>query len=424
MTDHDALLSAIVANPAEDTPRLAFADWLDENADTFPNPNGMHSRAAFIRDDIRLSQLGEFNPQRLHWEFVEKPRREAEPWVDAALPAAPPGCSFARAPLFRRGFPWAAVCEPHAGRIPDPPYHAFPLEGVRFRHCGAAGFDLLPTVPWAARLSAVEFERGTTQIINGDRRFPFDSVPALTRLTFLDDALTSAETRILLTTRAFSRVRALTFGRSAVGAAVAEELTRVGEAGALRELHLHACRVSAALLAALLDAPACDRLDALSLGGGGLFNSLEKFRVLGRIADPPPVRALDLSDETPSLPAVEWLVASSIIPGLCRLDLSRCSLNSIRVLPLAEGEFDNLRVLRLYGNSVGNDGAGAIARAPRLARLRVLDLGFGMVGDEGIHAILDSPLADGLVLLNLVGSPASAETKELLKERMGDRVRL
>lgn len=31
MTDGEALLAAIVADPAEDVPRLAFADWCDEN---------------------------------------------------------------------------------------------------------------------------------------------------------------------------------------------------------------------------------------------------------------------------------------------------------------------------------------------------------------------------------------------------------
>ena len=45
-------------------------------------------------------------------------------------------------------------------------------------------------------------------------------------------------------------------------------------------------------------------------------------------------------------------------------------------------------------------------------------------GDEGVLAILESPLADGLVLLDLTGSPASEETKELLVGRMGDRVRV
>ena len=31
MTDDEALLAAIIADPDEDTPRLAYADWLQEN---------------------------------------------------------------------------------------------------------------------------------------------------------------------------------------------------------------------------------------------------------------------------------------------------------------------------------------------------------------------------------------------------------
>lgn len=34
MTDHDALIAAIVASPEEDTPRLMYADWLEENAES------------------------------------------------------------------------------------------------------------------------------------------------------------------------------------------------------------------------------------------------------------------------------------------------------------------------------------------------------------------------------------------------------
>src|SRR5262245_12784273 len=33
MTESAALLAAIIANPGEDTPRLAYADWLDENGE-------------------------------------------------------------------------------------------------------------------------------------------------------------------------------------------------------------------------------------------------------------------------------------------------------------------------------------------------------------------------------------------------------
>ena len=46
MTDRDALLAAITANPDEDTPRLIYADWLQEN--------GEPDRAEFIRLQCRL----------------------------------------------------------------------------------------------------------------------------------------------------------------------------------------------------------------------------------------------------------------------------------------------------------------------------------------------------------------------------------
>ena len=46
MTDGDALYRAILTAPEEDTPRLVYADWLDEN--------GQLNRAEFIRVQIEL----------------------------------------------------------------------------------------------------------------------------------------------------------------------------------------------------------------------------------------------------------------------------------------------------------------------------------------------------------------------------------
>ena len=48
MTDGDALLAAILATPDDDTPRLVYADWLDENGDP--------ERAEFIRTQIQLGR--------------------------------------------------------------------------------------------------------------------------------------------------------------------------------------------------------------------------------------------------------------------------------------------------------------------------------------------------------------------------------
>lgn len=48
MSDHDALLAAILANPDDDTPRLVYADWLTENGDP--------DRGEFIRIDVELAR--------------------------------------------------------------------------------------------------------------------------------------------------------------------------------------------------------------------------------------------------------------------------------------------------------------------------------------------------------------------------------
>lgn len=51
MTTEDALLRAILDNPDDDTPRLAYADHLDET----PTPKRV-ARAAFIRDQIEIAR--------------------------------------------------------------------------------------------------------------------------------------------------------------------------------------------------------------------------------------------------------------------------------------------------------------------------------------------------------------------------------
>jgi uncharacterized protein (TIGR02996 family) len=48
MTDDPTLLAAVLANPADDAPRLVYADWLDEH--------GQPDRAAFLRLDCQLSR--------------------------------------------------------------------------------------------------------------------------------------------------------------------------------------------------------------------------------------------------------------------------------------------------------------------------------------------------------------------------------
>ncbi|HJZ54739.1 MAG TPA: TIGR02996 domain-containing protein, partial [Gemmataceae bacterium] len=68
MTDEQALRKAIAEQPEEDTPRLAYADWLDEA--------NRPDRAEFIRIQIELAPLATDDPA-----CVPLRQRERELWV-------------------------------------------------------------------------------------------------------------------------------------------------------------------------------------------------------------------------------------------------------------------------------------------------------------------------------------------------------
>ncbi|HSQ57872.1 MAG TPA: TIGR02996 domain-containing protein, partial [Gemmata sp.] len=112
MSDEEALLKAIIATPDEDTPRLAFADWLDENRpDRSPSPaDGPSARAEYIRVQCRLA-AGAFD-SRDYPELLEKERdlaewlstHDAEPNPQLDNLFVPPGFSSGEWNAFRRGF--------------------------------------------------------------------------------------------------------------------------------------------------------------------------------------------------------------------------------------------------------------------------------------------------------------------------------
>ena len=75
MTDGDALFASILASPDEDTPRLVYADWLEEN--------GQHARAEFIRVQIELARIIGNNHYGTvpgipadNWKYREMQRRD------------------------------------------------------------------------------------------------------------------------------------------------------------------------------------------------------------------------------------------------------------------------------------------------------------------------------------------------------------
>lgn len=97
MSDRDAFLRAIRANPDDDTARLVFADWLDERDD----PLGQFIRVQLELEPIR-HRIDNPRAVELHEREDEFLRRHRDEWVGVAVPFQNPA-DFG--PVFRRGLP-------------------------------------------------------------------------------------------------------------------------------------------------------------------------------------------------------------------------------------------------------------------------------------------------------------------------------
>ncbi len=75
MTDEEALLQAVIADPDDDAPRLIYADWLDEH--------GQGERAEFIRVQIALAGMPLNDERRPELRRIERRllRRFGERWA-------------------------------------------------------------------------------------------------------------------------------------------------------------------------------------------------------------------------------------------------------------------------------------------------------------------------------------------------------
>src|SRR5262245_4478035 len=93
-TEADALLDAILDDPEDDTPRLVYADWLEEHGD-----EADADRAAFIRVQVDLARLGEGDPRRGELLARERDLRQTHEGEWTA-----PLAGLALACQLRRGF--------------------------------------------------------------------------------------------------------------------------------------------------------------------------------------------------------------------------------------------------------------------------------------------------------------------------------
>src|SRR5262249_33108972 len=125
--DERALLAAIQADPEDDLPRLAYADWLEERG------AASLARAEFIRVQVELARGCEGAPH-----YPERRRREAELLEDHrkgwARQEMPPEIGVSEGEPgrgFRRGFVAAPWCPADAFLAQGEALARLPVETLR-----------------------------------------------------------------------------------------------------------------------------------------------------------------------------------------------------------------------------------------------------------------------------------------------------
>jgi uncharacterized protein (TIGR02996 family) len=422
MSDEAALYAAIMAHPDEDTPRLVYADWLDEHADALLGrvPAEVRARAEFIRLQIDLARDG-----------LNAKKRKAAEIRCTELEAAHSGLWLA--PL------WAACRDG-------------PRPGVVFRR-GFVGEATGPLadVRWAvaaAETHTVERLSFETQAVHpppSATHVALALCPALARISRVDfNSLPIPVALALLPSPHFTGLRSLRVGW--VPTEVMEALGRSPAAVGLRELWVTGGYSAAppgsglrAFLAARWPALEEVRFDRFVVSDDGLRELLAAARGW---------RRLHVSDDRLTVAGVRAAIAAALpgAPG----GLALTHYTSLREPPpelprdvrelrlsgfpyqgdafaecirqtIPPGRFDRLAVV---GCRMNASGAVVLSGWEGLAHLTELDLSSNWIGDLGASYLAQSPYLDRVETLFVAHNDITKRGKDALKARFGRRVRI
>jgi uncharacterized protein (TIGR02996 family) len=434
MSDRDALIAAILANPDEDTPRLALADWLDEHGDP--------ARAEFIRVQCELARQFEaeadlpdsFGKNLSHggrWGMRWRPhdteerltllRREeelltahADEWRKG-LPQYADNVHTNTFVQFRRGFVGAvmAALGPFM-KSPAALWKHHPVESLMLANCDGAARLKIPACRALAAVRHLRLTGGPTP----EAVAPLADCPHLSGVRWLD------------------------FNGCDVDEAVAQELAR--------SPHLKPVALEVSCggrrdtgLAALLNGPFASRLRRLQARHTSTWGahvvadaSLAELRLLdlraafygdagvaalGQSKHLTQLVSLDLSNTAITNKALEALAGWPGLSGVRALNLGdNRQITARGLIPMLKSPHFRPHYLGLGGTAVGDEGAKALAAWPGLADLIVLDLFTTELGEAGLAALADSPHWRDLRYLTVLGPVlGSGPEARRLRERLG-----
>jgi uncharacterized protein (TIGR02996 family) len=393
MTEEAALLAAITAQADDDTPRLVFADWLDENKpDRRPSPaEGPSARAEFIRVQCRLA-AGAFDAP--NYPALLERELDLAAWLNTHDPAPYLALDGLHCNNQFEGGDWSAY------------RRGFP-EVVEFEHYGDDADETVETLTAALEGAFAKCPARTLRLEDAMA----EEVTLLTRhptfarvrgicLDYLDDGNEDRAVRAIALSPRASSLRRL-YCDFPIGPSGCKALALSPYLGKMESLVLDYPPVSAATVRTLGRAKWFRHLRRLQLwlGRGDVLRALAELPTMPRLV------SLTLRGPlTASLAAIRRFAESTSFPRLAHLDLTDCGLSPDHVALLARGGWP-LRHLQLGRNEVRRVGCEALAEAQFARRLRVLDLRGAEVTSGGVQALAQSEALAGLRHLDLAENP-------------------
>jgi uncharacterized protein (TIGR02996 family) len=377
-----AFLEAIREHPDDDTHRLVYADWLEENG----NPE----RAEFIRVQTELARLDAFDPRM-------GPLRQRE-WAlrpgQLAAWRAVLG-DLVRVFYFDRGIPATAILPAQAFLAnADRLFRVFPGRGVNlmsvYKHSRA-----LAESKHLARLTSLDLTGETVSRAAVKRFAASRHVANLRWLVLSNTGLDWEGARWLGMSPQLDRLEVLELqGNEHLQDVGVGELAAGNGLGGLTSLGLYTTRMGPEGAQALAASPKFGRLTRLD------------------------VSCNDLGDA-----GVTALAASPHLARLEQMPLYQTRVGTAGIRALLSAPFlANFTRLDLGDNWLHDETVEVLASSPAMRRLKGLKLRRNRIGPEGARALASSPHLAGLAFLDLRGNPLGEKGKRLLKKRFQDRV--
>jgi uncharacterized protein (TIGR02996 family) len=387
---HAAFLSALQANPDEDTPRLVYADWLDDQGG-----EANAARAEFIRTQVLLAQLSETDPLRPALEDRENELLQTHEahWVGEAATGLT-GWKFERGFLTELSGPIAAFVE---ARI-DGMFDRHPISRLRIAQSSSATGPIskLLKTRWLGRIRELLLDN-LHQTGNGiGRLIKSEKLSGVTRLEFNRVSLSDVADdlpAVLAKSPAFAGAKRF---RMTNWSGSDEGLAAVLVHSSIEDLSLDSVTVNRTKLLTSKFASQLKRLELTSL-------NREQWTSLQHKRAKPAITHLGLTDLN-----VDGLDLCPLVSVPACANLSALDLNEARVRPdalrkLSESDLWRCyRELKIIRGRCPPDTMAFLSRLRGPSELRVLKLGETGLRDEGVRHLCSAPWAQSLVELDLM----------------------